>query len=216
MLYESGSFRYGPGDIKIKDLNGDGVINYGKQTLKDHGDVAVIGNTQPRHLYGFRIGANWKGVDFDVFFQGVGKREMWVTGNMVLPGWMSGETNFAHTLDYWTPENPGAFYPRPIDYGQSARWNYITNDRYLLNMAYLRCKSATIGYSFPEKLLKKVHINRLRVYASGENLFEFDHLGDNPIDPEMQNTTQTSGDSRAFGRAYPYRRTVSFGIQLDF
>ncbi len=216
VLYESGNFRFGPGDVKIKDLNGDGVIDYGKSTLSDHGDLTVIGNTQPRHLYGIRAGFNFKGIDFDVFFQGVGKREMWETGNMVLPGFMAGETNFAHTLDYWTPENTDAFYPRALDYGQSAKWNYVTNDRYLLNMAYLRCKSATLGYTFPEKLLKKVHISRLRIYASGENLFEFDKLGGNPIDPEMSDTDFTSGDARAFGRAYPYRRTVSFGIQLDF
>ncbi len=215
--YESGSFRYGPGDIKIKDLNGDGVIDYGKSTLSDHGDLAVIGNTEPRHLYSFRIGANWKGIDAEVFFQGVGKREMWVTGNVVLPGYKAEEANFSHTLDYWTPENPGAFYPRPVSYGGSGtKWNYIVNDRYLLNMAYLRCKNITIGYTFPEKLIKKVNISRLRVYASGENLFEFDHLGDNPIDPELAHTSLTSGDARAFGRAYPYRRTISFGVQLDF
>ena len=86
----------------------------------------------------------------------------------------------------------------------------------MLDMAYLRCKSATLGYSFPTKLLKKVNVSRLRIYASGENLFEFDRLGGNPIDPEMSDTAQTSGDARAFGRAYPYRRSVSFGIQLDF
>ena len=119
-------------------------------------------------------------------------------------------------MDYWTPQNTDAFYPRPLDYAQSAKWNYITNDRYLLDMSYLRCKSATLGYSFPEKLLKKVKISRLRIYASGENLFEIDNLGGNPIDPEMSDTDFTSGDARAFGRAYPYRRTVSFGVQLDF
>ena len=216
-LYESGSFRFSPGDIKIKDLKEDGVINYGKNTLKDHGDLTVIGNEQPRHLYSFRVGANWKGIDLDVFFQGVGKREMWVTGNMVLPGWQATEANFAHTLDYWTPENTGAFYTRPLQYGNSGdKWNYVKNDRYLLNMAYLRLKNVTIGYTFPEKLMKRIYISRLRVFASGENLFEFDHLGDNPIDPELAHTDLTSGDARAFGRAYPYRRTFSFGVQLDF
>ena len=215
-LYESGNFRFSPGDIKIKDLNGDGVINYGKSTLSDHGDLAVIGNTEPRHLYSFRIGANWKGIDLDIFFQGVGKRELWVSGNMVLPGWQALEANFAHTLDYWTPDNTDAFYPRPIQYGNAQKWNYITNDRYLLNMAYLRCKNLTVGYTFPNNLMNKIHVNRLRVYASAENLFEFDKLGDNPIDPELQHTSGTSGDARAFGRAYPYRRTISFGVQLDF
>lgn len=215
-LYESGDFRFSPGDIKIKDQDGNGVINYGKKTLNDHGDMKVIGNTEPRYIYSFRVGANWKGIDLDLFFQGVGKREMWVTGNMVLPGWQGTEANFAHTLDYWTPENTGAFYPRAINYANTQQWNYETNDRYLLNMAYLRLKNLTVGYTLPARLTRKAYINRLRVYFSGENLFEFDKLGDNPIDPELAHTDLTKNDARAFGRAYPYRRTVSFGIQLDF
>lgn len=215
-LYESGNFRFSPGDVKFKDQNGDGIINYGKKTVGDPGDLKVIGNTEPRYIYSFRVGANWKGIDLDIFFQGVGKREMWVSGNMVLPGWAGGEANFAHTLDAWTPENTGAFYPRAIDYGNTQRWNYQTNDRYLLNMAYLRLKNLTVGYTLPGRLTQKAYINRLRVYFSGENLFEFDNLGDNPIDPELAHTALTEGDARAFGRAYPYRRTLSFGVQLDF
>lgn len=215
-LYESGSFRFSPGDIKIKDQDGNGVIDYGKNTVGDHGDLKVIGNTEPRYIYSFRIGANWKGFDLDVFFQGVGKREMWVTGNMVLPGWQGTEANFAHTLDYWTPENTDAFYPRAINYNNTKQWNYQVNDRYLLNMAYLRLKNLTVGYTLPARLTRKAYISRLRVYFSGENLFEFDKLGNNPIDPELAHTDLTANDARAFGRTYPYRRTLSFGIQLDF
>lgn len=215
-LFESGSFRFGPGDIKIKDQDNNGVIDYGKNTVNDHGDITVIGNTEPRYIYSFRVGAAWKGFDLDVFFQGVGKREMWVTGNLVLPGWQGTEANFAHTLDAWTPENTDAFYPRAINYGNSQRWNYINNDRYLLNMAYLRLKNLTVGYTLPARITRKAYINKLRVYFSGENLFEFDHLGDNPIDPELAHTDLTMNDARAFGRAYPYRRTLSFGVQIDF
>ncbi len=215
-LYESGAFRFSPGDIKIRDINGDGEINYGKNTLNDHGDLSVIGNTEPRYIYSFRAGIYWKGFDLDLFFQGVGKRSLWVTGNMVLPGWQGTEANFAHTLDYWTPENTGGFYPRAINYSNISRWNYIKNDRYLLNMAYLRLKNLTFGYTLPARLTRKAYINKLRVYFSGENLFEFDKLGDNPIDPELDHTNLTKNDARAFGRAYPYRRTLSFGIQIDF
>ncbi|MDR2585744.1 MAG: SusC/RagA family TonB-linked outer membrane protein [Prevotellaceae bacterium] len=216
-LWESGNFRFSPGDVKYLDLNGDGVINYGDNTLDNLGDRTVIGNTQPRYQYGFRIGAAWKGVDFEVFFQGVGKRHMWVTGNIVLPGYMSGEANFTHTLDYWTEDNPNAFYCRPINYAQTNQWNYqAANDRFLLNMAYLRCKNLNIGYSLPKSLLSKISVDKFRIYASGENLFEFDHLGRNPIDPELAHTNLTENDARAFGRAYPYRRSYSFGVQLTF
>lgn len=215
-LYESGSFRFSPGDVKFSDLDGSGVVDYGRLTVNDHGDLTVIGNTEPRYLYSFRLGAAWYGFDFDVFFQGVGKRDAWVTGNMVLPGWFGSEANFSHTLDYWTEDNPGAFYPRPINYANTKQWNYQTNDRYLLNMAYLRCKSVNIGYTIPNHITKKLYIERLRVYLNGENLFEFDKLGDIPIDPELDNTTLTSNDARSFGRAYPYRRSFSFGIQVTF
>jgi hypothetical protein len=215
-ILESGLFKFSPGDVRFKDLNGDSVINYGSNTVGIPGDRTVIGNTTPRYQYGFRVDANWKGFDLGIFFQGVGKRSIWATGNMVLPGYYGAEANFAHTLDYWTKDNTNAFYPRPMEYSQTAQWNYLPNNRYLLNMAYLRLKNLTFGYSLPKQLLKKVNIEKVRVYFDGENLFEFDKLGDIPIDPELDWTTNTSADSRSFGRSYPYRRTVSFGIQLEF
>jgi TonB-linked SusC/RagA family outer membrane protein len=215
-LYQSGNFRFSPGDLKFKDLNGDGIINYGTNTLSNLGDRTIIGNTQPRHQFGFRVGANWKGFDFDIFFQGVGSRSLWATGNMVLPGFTGSESNFSHTLDYWTEENTDAFYPRPLDYGQYSQWNYQVSDRYLLNLSYLRCKTLNIGYTLPKKVTQKIMIEKLRVYFSGENLFEWDNMGGVAIDPELDWTTQTSADGRSFGRSYPYRRTLSFGVQLDF
>jgi hypothetical protein len=214
-ILESGLFKYGPGDVKFNDLNGDGVINYGTNTIGNPGDRAVIGNTNPRYQYGFRVGVDWKGLDFSVFFQGVGKRNLWATGNMVLPGYYAAEANYSHTLDYWTKDRTGAFYPRPMEYSQTAQWNYLPNSRYLLNVAYLRLKNLNIGYSLPKNWISKVKVEKLRVYIAGENLFEFDKLGDIPIDPEIDWTTATSADSRSFGRSYPYRRTISFGIQVE-
>ena len=215
-ILESGLFKYSPGDVKFKDLNGDGVINYGTNTIGNPGDRTVIGNTNPRYQYGFRLDADWKGFDIGIFVQGVGKRNIWATGNMVLPGFYGAEANFSHTLDYWTPENTGAFYPRAMDYSQVAKWNYLPNDRYLLNAAYCRLKNLSVGYSLPKKLLSKVNVEKFRIYFNGENLFEFDKMGNIPIDPEIDWTDTTANDPRAFGRSYPYRRTVSLGIQLEF
>jgi TonB-linked SusC/RagA family outer membrane protein len=215
-VLESSNFLFSPGDMKFKDLNHDGVIDYGTNTVSDHGDLKVIGNTQPRFEYGFRLNASWKGFDFSAFIQGVGKRSLWATGNMILPGYTATETNFAYTLDYWTTENTNAFYPRPIDYGQSAKWNYQVQTRYLLNLAYLRCKNINIGYTMPDKWMNKINISKLRLYVSGENLFEFDHLGDIQLDPEINYTSKTSIDSRSYGRSYPYVRTLSLGMQLTF
>ena len=215
-ILESGLFKFRPGDVRFADINGDGVINYGTNTVGDPGDRTVIGNTNPRYQYGFNLGVDWKGFDFRVFFQGIGKRSLWATGNMVLPGYYAAEANFAHTLDYWTTENTDAFYPRPLEYSQTAQWNYLPNNRYLLNMAYLRLKTLTFGYTLPRSIVSKVNIDKLRIYFVGENLFEFTNLGDIPIDPEIDWTSTTSADSRSYGRSYPYRRTLAFGIQLDF
>ncbi|MCL2727139.1 MAG: TonB-dependent receptor [Bacteroidales bacterium] len=202
-------FRASPGDIMYKDINGDGVVNFGTNRITDMGDLSVIGNESPRYVYGFRFGGSFKGIDFDVFFQGVGKRDLYATGNMVLPGNTPAEANFAHTLDYWTESNPNAFYPRP---GTS----YQTNDRYMLNMAYLRCKTMTLGYTLPKQITQKAMINRVRAYVAGENLFEFDKLGHIAVDPETDRAPTASGTNRSYGRTYPYRRTVSFGLQVEF
>ncbi len=219
---ESGSFHFGPGDVKYKDLDASGQVNKGDNTVDKPGDKTIIGNTLPRYQYGFRFNAAWKNFDFDIFFQGVGKRSLWVGGNMAIPGYTSGEPWFKGQEDYWRPDNTNAFYPAPTAYGQVMRWNYEINDRYMLNMAYLRCKSLTLGYTLPQKFTQKIYINRLRVYFTAENLFEFDHLGDIAIDPEtgitsgVNSTGVIAADSRSYGRSYPYQRTLSFGIQIGF
>ncbi|RDV13246.1 TonB-dependent receptor [Pontibacter diazotrophicus] len=216
-LYESGWFLYGPGDVKYKDLNGDGVIDYGSQTVDDHGDMKKIGNSTPRYQYGLRLGADWKGFDLSMFVQGVGKRDFWANGPIFIPGYRPGEAWYAHQLDYWTPENPNAFYPRPTDAGMSnSSRNFLPQTKYLLDLSYMRMKNVTFGYSLPTALTEKVKIERLRVYVSGENLFEFDKLGDMPIDPEVNYTSSGLNDPNTFGRVYPYRRTFSFGLQATF
>lgn len=209
-----GWFFYGPGDVKYKDLNGDGVITPGKSTVEDHGDLKRIGNTCPRYEYGIRLDMDYKGIDLGIFLQGVGKRDYWGSGSIVIPGFNYLEAWYTHQLDYWTPENTDAFYPRLTNNGQSnnAR-NFLRQTRYLLDMSYCRVKNVTLGYTFPENWMRKIHLSKLRVYLSLENLFEFDHMGDVPIDPETQYKT---GDGDYLGRSYPYSRTTSFGVQVTF
>ncbi len=214
--YENASFFFGPGDVKYKDLNGDGVITPGSNTVDDPGDQRVIGNSTPRYQYGLRLGTDWKGFDFDIFFQGVGKRELWVHSPATVPGVGIGEGWYASQLDYWTPENTGAFYPRPSNVGQTVNTtNFLRQTKYLLDMSYLRAKNLTFGYTIPSRLTGKVKITRARLYFSGENLFEKDNLGEISIDPEMDYTTIGSNDPRTFGRVYPYRRSYSFGLQVS-
>ncbi len=212
---EASSFTYAPGDVKYKDLDNSGAITYGTNTLSDHGDLKIIGNSQPRFLYGFRFGADWKGFDMDIFLQGVGSRQYWATGNTAIPGWDASEAWYAHQMDYWTPENTDAFYPRPSNLGQGGSlYNFQVQTKYMLNMAYCRLKNVTFGYSIPKDLTRKAYLQKFRIYVSGENLFEIDGLGKVPIDPETG--LHSTADSRMFGRGYPYRRTFSFGVQVTF
>jgi TonB-linked SusC/RagA family outer membrane protein len=214
--WEASWFFYGPGDIKYKDLDGNDTINFGSNTLDDHGDLKMIGNSTPRYQYGFRINADFKGFDLSFYIQGVGKRNMYPNTPIVVAGYRPGEAWYQHQLDYWTEDNPDAFYPRPTDQSQSNNTrNFLPQTRYLLNLAYTRLKNVTLGYSLPSKLMNKMHLQSARIYVSGENLWETTKLNV-PLDPEIDYTTPGLNDPNTFGRAYPYQRNYSFGLQVTF
>ncbi|MBR5845116.1 MAG: TonB-dependent receptor [Rikenellaceae bacterium] len=217
-LYKSG-FRYGEGDVKYEDLNGDGKVDSGKGTISDHGDLIRIGNTTPRYEYSLRAGLQWKGLDFEFLFQGVGKREMWSQSSRILPLTQGRSTNiFTDQLDYYTPENPDAKFPRPyightgsINGLSNGANNYYSQTKYLSNMAYLRLKNVTLGYTLPKNLTMKATIEKVRVYVSAQNLLTFDHLN-GAIDPEYN----VSGTADTGGRGNPFCRTWSCGVQISF
>lgn len=232
---QQGTFVFGPGDIKYKDLNGDGVIDGGKGTADDHGDLKVIGNTLPRYEYSFHLGGNWKGIDVDLFFQGVGKRDMWTTSSLVFP--MMREADLAiysnqTKYNVYDPANgivnisedndfPCLYAGNDITGTVTALTplgganNYYPQSKYLVNMAYLRLKNITIGYTFPQWLTRKIYIQNARVYASVDNLcLLYKGSGDLPIDPEI-NTGQGTAYG-GWGRTYPVTRSWSIGVQVTF
>ena len=226
---QSGDFLFGPGDVKFKDLNGDGCINPGNRLLKDadgnpdYGDLKVIGNSTPRYEYGFRAGVDFKGVDASIFIQGVGKRDVWGDGFLAIPGFNSadGAMPQAFAGDFWREDRTDAFYPAPYNQaGSGTTLNMQVQSRYLLNMAYLRFKNITLGYTFPASLTRKANINKIRVYASLENFFTFDNLRDLPIDPEaisgysMWNATNYNLSRTGVG--VPTFKSASVGLQLNF
>jgi len=186
--------------------------------LSDHGDLKLIGNTQPRYLYNARVGGTWKNFDFDVFIQGVGKRAYWGIGNIVLPLYQGLDILYANQLDYWTPDNTNAFYPRPNANNQTGKIsglnaggnNFYPQTKYILNLAYCRLKNMTVGYTVSNNLLKKYNIQKFRIYVSGENLAEISNVGV-PLDPEI-----TDGESGFTGRTFPFLRSYAFGVQLTF
>ena len=124
------------------------------------------------------------------------------------------------TKDYWTEDNTDAFYPRAWNLnGSDTGFSMQRQSRYMLNMAYLRIKNITLGYSVPERYLSKVKVSKARVYLSLENFFTFDHLRGLPIDPEaisgysMFSTNYNMGRT---GTGTPVFKSVSFGVQLSF
>lgn len=222
-LQNSSNFNFGPGDVKFKDLNGDGEIDNGSGLLNDHGDLEKIGNSNPRYEYGFRLGADYKGFDFSAFFQGVGSRKIVGVGFLVVPGWHSGDGAMPAAIadNYWTPDHTDAFYPAAYNNGGTAGINNNqVQDRYLLNMAYLRLKNVTLGYSVPKSVLQKVSVSSLRVYMSLENFKTWDKLGGLPVDPEEINGysmwNSSNYNSGRTGVGIPTFKSVSFGVQLNF
>lgn len=207
-----------PGDVKYKDLNGDNKINNGTNKLGDMGDMTVIGNTTPRYQYTVNGSVSWKGVSLSFMFQGVGKRD-WSPNGVYF--WGSGPyaqvTVFKEHLDYWTPENPGAYYPKP--YINSAggvvpfsNKNTQTTDRYLQNAAYCRLKNLTVSYDLPATWLRKVGLQKAQIYFSGENLLTFTKLK-GMFDPEAVFTSSSySGEG---GKNYPINKIVSVGLVIN-
>jgi TonB-linked SusC/RagA family outer membrane protein len=228
---QQGSFVYGPGDVKFKDLDGSGKIDGGKGTADDHGDLKVIGNTQPRYQYSFRLGGSWKGFDVDMFFQGVGKRDMWTKSAFVIPFMRGADAIYTNQTDYWqgtfdngtwTVTDADAKYPRlwPGNNGRGTvtgidvgNHNYYPQSKYLSHMSYLRFKNLTIGYTLPQNLTKKAYLEKVRVYFSGENLCELINNVNGPFDPEI-NDGNGSINNAVFGRIDPMYRTFSFGVQV--
>lgn len=234
----SGSYISGPGDVKFVDVNGDGVIDYGSKLIEDadgkpaYGDYVRIGNTTPRYEYSLMINGDYKGFDFSVFFQGVGKREMLGSSWMTVAGFQMGDGGMPATFanDFWFEEkdasgnvvasNYDAFYPRPASCGRSLIFNMVPSDRYMLNMAYLRIKNITLGYTLPKSLTQKVSISKARVYVSLENFFTFDHLRGLPVDPEeiagYSSFNASNYNSGFAGVGTPGYKSASFGVQVTF
>ena len=207
-----------PGDVHYLDLNGDGAVNKGSNTLDDMGDYTVIGNTTPRYQYTINGMISWRGLSLSLMFQGIGKRD-WSPNGVYF--WGCGPyaqvTVFPEHLDYWTPENTGAYYPKPYIHsaGGVVPFNSKTQqrtDRYLQSAAYCRLKNLTVSYDLPTDWTHRVGLSKLQVYFSGENLLTFTRLK-GMFDPEAIFTA--SDYSAEGGKNYPMNRVVSVGLIIN-
>ena len=213
------------GDVKYADLDGDGVISIGKNTLDEHGDLKYLGNSLPRLHYGIQAGFSFCGFDVSAFFEGTGDHywypsrynfDFWGPYSLGYPAYLA--KNFLDNC--WSEDNPDAYFPRPRSNVASNGGGELgrVNDRYIQNIRYLRFKNLTVGYDFPKKLISHVGLEGLRVFFSGENLAYWspitkvtDHLdpescfdrGGDPVD-DLNNTS------------YPWQKTFMFGVDITF
>lgn len=203
-----------PGDVKYVDQNNDGVI--------DEKDRVVLGNAFPRYTFGFTYNVAWRGFDLNVMLQGVGKRSQYLRGELMEPF----HSNYSyciyeHQLDFWTPTNPDARWPRLVAPGSSSstnNWGMAGSDIYLLNAAYLRVKNVQLGYTIPKTWTQKFGVDKLRVSINVENPLTF--AKNSFIDPESSEFGSNMGGIEGIGansgRNYPTLSYYGFGLDIEF
>jgi len=185
-----------PGDLKYKDVNGDGKI--------DQNDRTVIAGAYPKLNYSFNLSASFKGFDLSAMMQGVYGVKSYVSGWGTIP-FVQGASPTTDWLDAWTPEHPSTTMPR-LYFGQSAPDKIGRRSSFFLQDAsYLRLKNLVFGYTIPSDVTKKIGINRLRVYFAGDNMFTITKY--KGLDPERY----ANGDLQ-----YPQNKIYSFGVNVTF
>lgn len=215
------------GDLRFVDLDGDGKISFGSNTVDKPGDRKVIGNSLPSLQYGFSFGFDFYGFDFSAFFQGTGNH-YWYPTSEARTFWGPYGGGFASYIQkdfmkkVWSEDNPDAYFPRPRAYYCNAGKSPLAvfNTKYLQNVRYLRFKNLTVGYTVPQNLTKKIGIEKVRAYFTGENLAYWSPIKKiNPtIDPEGAFTRyESNGDVSDMNRLwYPWQKTFTFGIDITF
>ena len=194
-------------DMMYRDLVGDGVITATGDPKRGYqGDLVYLGTSNPRYNFGLNIDMEWKGFDLSIFFQGVAKRIVVQDGEPLIPfypDWHYPLSEFYHNT--WSADRPNAKYPILTHDDDRNLWNYRTSDNLLVNAAYVRLKNLQFGYTIPRFLTQKIKVDRLRVYFSGNDLFEIDNI---PFKYDPEDNGNYSG--------YPFMRYFSFGVNLNF
>jgi len=218
------------GDLRFADLNGDGEVNNGNNTLANHGDLKIIGNSEPRYHFGVNLGANYKGFGVSAFLQGIMKRDWYPAGES---GFFWGQYNrtYGYSLPWqnesrWTEENPNpdAYWPRLRgSLAASGRGTLrAANDRFLQNARYTRLKNLTVDYTVPAVVAQKMKMQSLRFYVTGENLFFWSPLKKHARNFDPEQITAGDSDYSAVagtdgqGYGYPQTKSISLGLNVSF
>ncbi len=229
--FANSNWTVGAGDLKLIDQNDDGAINNGANTIYDHGDLKVIGNTTPRYCYSIQAGFNWNGLGFSMLWQGVGKRD-WYPAKESHYFWGQYGRSYSMSLpwhaDRWTEDNPdtGAYWPRLVGYQAQLSGGIFSapNTHFLQDASYIRLKNLTIDYTLPKEVVKKIGLQNLKIYVTGENLLtfspmkkyakNFDPEGISAGDADIQSTR--GGDNSGDGEGYPVLRSYTIGLNITF
>ncbi|MET0634519.1 MAG: SusC/RagA family TonB-linked outer membrane protein [Chitinophagaceae bacterium] len=214
------------GDIKFLDLNKDGVINTGANTLADPGDRKIIGNSQPRYSFGAMFDFDWNNFFVSAFFQGVAKQDWW-PGAEADAFW--GPYNRPYNRvptemlnEIWSEENPDTYFPRLRGYIAQGSGRSLTSvqTKYLQNVAYVRLKNLQIGYNLPESITSKIKMTQARVYVSAENVWTYSPMYkiSHNLDVEsIQGSDRVLTDGKSGnGNNYPILKGWSVGLNVGF
>ena len=210
------------GDQRYVDLDGDKILGIGANTVDKPGDRKILGNALPSLQYGCTLAFDWMGFDLSAFFQGTGTH-WWYPAGMNMAFWGPYSYSYVSFLqrDFidrcWSEENPDAYFPRPRSYSATGGELSKVNSRYIQNIRYLRFKNLTVGYTLPQHLTRKVGLERARLYFSGENLSYWSPLKKNTryLDPESAFRRYSRNDAYDH-YAYPWQKTIMFGLDLTF
>ena len=193
------------GDVKYKDVNGDGAV--------DADDRTFIGNPHPDFTFGFTNNFKYKDFDLSIFLQGSSGNDILnLTQRSGTANSMLGQNQLVEALDFWTPDNTDTNIPRPINIENNT--NYNISDRYVEDGSYVRIQNVTFGYNLPQSIISKVKMSRVRVYGSVQNLYTFTNYSG--YDPEIGSFNQNPLLSGIDNGRYPTPRTFSLGVNVEF
>lgn len=224
LMQTSKTYKLYPGDIKFEDLNGNGYIDRGQNTVDDPGDRKIIGNSEPRYIYSFGIDLEWNNIFLSAFFQGVGKQD-WYPSNEASAIWGQYNRPYAqmpkwHLNNYWTEDNPDAYLPRYAGYyAPFYKGTNNANTRYLMDVSYIRLKNLQVGYTLPSKWTDAIRMKKVSIFFSGENLWTWSPMYKYTRDIDVTANiygTDSVLSSTGDGFNYPTLRSYSLGLNITF
>ena len=192
------------GDLKFADVNKNGIF--------DPGDRTVIGNGNPKFTYGLTNSLSWKRFDLAVFFQGSHGNDIFNASRIDLEGMFDSKNQSTAVLRRWTPDNRITDIPRAVGGGKVD--NVRNSTRFVEDGSYLRLKSLTLNYNFDTNRFKKLGINKLALYITGQNLLTFTKY--TGFDPEVNAFGQSATELGIDYGTYPQARTLTVGANVEF